>query len=100
MGSGVIVVVGTKVGKKTVGVGAGGVGIGVGVGAGFVLTQEERSSVQAVIQTAGNWNRLFLPPQIRGTSPPKPLSASLRGRIDEQGSSHPCLGILLPLQTA
>ncbi|TEU01415.1 MAG: hypothetical protein E3J30_00690 [Anaerolineales bacterium] len=82
-------------GKKTVGVGAGGVGIGVSVGAGLVLTQDDRSSAQAVMITAGNRNRLL--------PPPKPLSASLRGRMAERGTSPPWSvmrwRILLPLKT-
>ncbi|MGB2894805.1 MAG: hypothetical protein WBB65_01405 [Anaerolineales bacterium] len=61
VGSGVNVGVGTKVGKKTVGVGSGGAGTGVCVGAGLALRQDDRSSPQAVMQTAGNRNR-FLPP--------------------------------------
>jgi len=81
VGSGVNVGVGTKVGKNTVGVGAGGVGIGVCVEAGLVLRQEIRSSPQAIMQTAGTRN-CSLPPL-------KPLSASLRGRKAEQGTSPP-----------
>ena len=61
-GSGVNVDVGTKVGKKTVGVGAGGVGTGVNVGAGLVLTQDDRSSAEAMMHTAVNRDRLFPSP--------------------------------------
>lgn len=63
VGSGVNVRVGTKVGKKTVGVGAGGVGTGVNVGAGLALTQDDKSSAQAVMQTAVNRDRLLPFPQ-------------------------------------
>ncbi len=73
MGSGVNVGEGTKVGKKTVGVGAGGVGAGVNVGAGLALTQDDRSSVQAAMQTAANRNFLLPSPKKRGTSPPRLL---------------------------
>jgi len=100
--SGVNVSVGTKVGKKIVGVGAGGVGTGVNVGAGFALTQDARNSTQALIQTVVNRNRLLPSPKKRGTSPPKPLSALLRGSLVKQGISLPRLlmklRILLPLK--
>ncbi len=62
MGSGVNVGEGTNVGKKTVGVGAGGVGTGVNVGAGLALTQDDRSSAQAIMHTAVNRDRLLPSP--------------------------------------
>lgn len=64
VGSGVNVGEGTKVGKKTVGVGAGGVGTGVNVGAGLALTQDDKSSAQAVMKTAVNRDRLLPDPQL------------------------------------
>jgi len=64
VGSGVNVGEGTKVGKKTVDVGAGGVGIGVNVGAGLALTQDDRSSAQAIKKTAVNRNRLLSLPRL------------------------------------
>ena len=64
MGSGVTVDVGTKVGKKTVGVGAGGVGTGVNVGAGLALTQDDRCSTQAIKKTAVHPNRFLRFPRL------------------------------------
>jgi hypothetical protein len=94
VGSGVKVSVGTKVGKKIVGVGAGGVGIGVNVGAGFALTQDARKNTQAVMQTVLNRKRLL--------PSPKPLSSLLRGSLVKLGTSLPRLlmklRIRLPLK--